>query len=223
MSVGDHHRPKASGRSLYDLELALKDKAVRQALARPIHIDRTWDIPYLAGYSKDGRTIYVDRHLPSMMEVGSRKINPTPFLLIHERTEKALIDGVRYEYAFAHELATGAEEHAVRRKGIQPAAYEKALHPFIKDDEAEPLLRVPADLDLAPYEGEEALLKRMKRAQQHPDRPGKVTKASVHYSQGMPSRHCGICLHFVKPHSCTVVLGSVSPSMWCERFKRDGR
>jgi hypothetical protein len=47
----------------------------------------------------------------------------------------------------------------------------------------------------------------------------KASKQSVHYSQGMKTRHCGICQHFQPPHSCEVVEGKIDPEYWCEKFK----
>jgi hypothetical protein len=41
------------------------DRALDAILRRVDHLDREHDIPYLAGYSRDGHTIYIDRHLPS--------------------------------------------------------------------------------------------------------------------------------------------------------------
>jgi hypothetical protein len=40
------------------------DRALDAIAARVGPYDREHDIPYLAGYSLDGKTIYIDRHLP---------------------------------------------------------------------------------------------------------------------------------------------------------------
>jgi hypothetical protein len=48
----------------------------------------------------------------------------------------------------------------------------------------------------------------------------KVSKASVHYSEGMGARRCKNCQHFEAPHSCEVVMGSIDPEYWCRRFLR---
>jgi len=47
----------------------------------------------------------------------------------------------------------------------------------------------------------------------------KATKESVHYSDGMPSSHCGICVHY-HDHVCTEVQGKIEPDKWCEKFKK---
>lgn len=146
MSAGDHR-----GDGSKSSPAVLKRPAVRRALGRPVKINRGYDVPYLAGYSKDGRTIYIDRHLPISLKIGARDINVTPYLLAHERTEKALIDAAGYDYAAAHEIATGAEHRSLVANRIDPAAYEKALAPYIKGTEKEKIAKAPPELDLTPY------------------------------------------------------------------------
>lgn len=48
----------------------------------------------------------------------------------------------------------------------------------------------------------------------------KLSKASVHYSKGMPQAHCGICAHFERPDACELVEGPIDAGMWCTRFSR---
>ena len=41
------------------------------AVVRQIRkLDRRYDIPYLAGYSRNGKTIYIDRHMPKWFTFG---------------------------------------------------------------------------------------------------------------------------------------------------------
>ena len=42
----------------------MMDRALDAVLRRVRKLDRSHDIPYLAGYSRDGHTIYIDRHMP---------------------------------------------------------------------------------------------------------------------------------------------------------------
>jgi hypothetical protein len=55
-------------------------------------VDNDHDLPYLAGYSEDGMTIYFDRHLPEKLEYEydgiKRFFDPRDFIRIHEETEK---------------------------------------------------------------------------------------------------------------------------------------
>src|SRR6516162_9569450 len=43
----------------------MMDRALDAIVRRVKHLDREHDIPYLAGYSLDGNTIYIDRHMPN--------------------------------------------------------------------------------------------------------------------------------------------------------------
>jgi hypothetical protein len=163
LSSGDHSHGKGPD---HILDAALADPRVRQKLARGAKVDRTHDIPYLGGISRDGRTVYIDRHLPASLKIGRLAINPVPYLTTHERTEHAIMTVLGLKYAAAHKLATAAEERRVRRAGIDPRAYEAALKPYVKADDVEKLVRVPKDLFLGPYEDEQdtALMARMKAA-----------------------------------------------------------
>src|SRR5579863_7346519 len=94
------------------------DRALDAILRRVMKLDRTHDVPYLAGYSQDGQTIYIDRHLPPTMNYKGRKIEVDRYLIMHEEVEKTLIDQLGLHYLHAHQIATRAEEAAVRADGI---------------------------------------------------------------------------------------------------------
>lgn len=117
-------------------------------------IDHNHDVPYTAGYSNSGGTIYVDRHVPKMLDVGGKKVDVMPFLELHEATEKAHMLKTGSDYQVAHKVATEAEHAAVRAAGFNPAEYEKALRPLIHGDEGEGGKDVPDDLDERPYKDE---------------------------------------------------------------------
>ena len=129
-------------------------------------LDRTHDIPYLAGYSVYGQTIYIDRHLPKVMNHGGRKIEVDRYLIMHEEVEKTLIDQLGLHYLHAHQIATRAEEAAVRADGILWRDYDRFMQKYVKHIGDERLQKVPADLDLKPYRDEHDfdLIKRMQKA-----------------------------------------------------------
>jgi hypothetical protein len=181
MSSGNRHKGVSLGD--HEVDQALAHPAIRRRLARTPRVDRTWDIPYLGGYSEDGRTIFLDRHLPYEFVYRGRpppypsalKAGLDRFLILHEEVEKALIDELGAKYAHAHEVATRAEENAVRAAGIEVPWYRKTLKPYIKADAIERLLRVPRNLDMAPYRAppvSEPLLRRIAEAQKNPGAPG---------------------------------------------------
>jgi hypothetical protein len=106
--------------------------------------NREYDIPYVAGYSKDGKTIYIDKDVPDKYD---------RFLLVHERVEKALIDGLGLKYQYAHQIAFRTEDACVKSSNIDVAEYNKFWDRYIKL-EREKINSVPKDLDLTPYEAE---------------------------------------------------------------------
>ena len=139
------------------------DRALDAIVRRVRKLDRAHDIPYLAGYSRDGKIIYIDRHMPRTMKYAGREIDTDRFLILHEEVEKTLIDQLNLHYLHAHQIATRAEEAAVRAAGILWRDYDKFMQKHVKTIGDERLKKVPPDLDLKPYRDEHdfELLKRM--------------------------------------------------------------
>src|ERR1700686_4632061 len=139
------------------------DRALDAIVRRVKKLDRAHDIPYLAGYSRDGKTIYIDRHMPKMMKFRGREVDTDRFLIMHEEVEKTLIDQLNLHYLHAHQIATRAEEAAVRAAGIRWRDYDRFMQTYVKRIGDERLKKVPADLDLKPYRDEHDfdLLQRM--------------------------------------------------------------
>jgi hypothetical protein len=54
----------------------------------------------------------------------------------------------------------------------------------------------------------------------------KATHAAVHYGKGMPTAHCSICVHYVKPTRdddaahCKIVRDPIRASDWCNEFAK---
>jgi hypothetical protein len=146
------------------------DRAV-DAIVTRLPLDRDHDIPYLAGYSLDGKTIYIDRHIPRSFSYRGRTIDTDRYLVLHEAVEKTLIDQLGLHYQHAHQIATRAEEAAVRADKVDWRAYDRFMQKWVKHAGDERLTRLPDDLDLKPYRDEHDtdLLKRMhKAARKHP-------------------------------------------------------
>jgi hypothetical protein len=132
----------------------MMDRALDAIVRRAKKIDRKHDIPYLAGYSNDGKTIYIDRHMPKTMKYAGRDVDTDRYLILHEEVEKTLIDQLNLHYLHAHQIATRAEQAAVRAAGISWRAYDEFMQKNVKHIGDERLTRVPADLDLKPYRDE---------------------------------------------------------------------
>lgn len=129
----------------------MMDRALDAILRRVKKLDREHDIPYLAGYSQDGKTIYIDRHLPKSFTFRGRTIEVDRFLVLHEEVEKTLIDQLGLHYLHAHQIATRAEEAAVNAQRVTWKAYDRFMQKYVKSVGDERLQKVPADLDLKPY------------------------------------------------------------------------
>ena len=128
-------------------------------------INRDYDIPYIAGYSVDGCTVFIDRHLPRTFRWLMKTVRVEPFLLTHEIVEKALLDELRLHYLHAHQIAVRAERDAVKAAGVSWWAYQRFMKSYEKSIEEKKLIKVPATLDLTPYRDEKdfALLQRLAR------------------------------------------------------------
>ncbi len=142
------------------------DRAL-DAILRRVRISREYDIPYLAGYSLDGHTIYIDRHLPESFTDKKRTVAVDRYLILHETVEKSLIDGLDLHYLHAHQIATRAEEAAVRADRVSWRAYDHFMQQFVKTIGDERLVLVPEDLDFKPYrdEHDRELMERMRNAE----------------------------------------------------------
>lgn len=143
----------------------MTDRAL-DAILRRIKVDYQHDIPYLAGYSLDNSTVYIDRHLPRIFEYKGRKIEVARYLIMHEEVEKTLIDQLNLHYLHAHQIATRAEQAAVRADKISWRAYDRFMQKYVKSIGDERLSKVPKDLDYKPYrdEHDQELIARMEKA-----------------------------------------------------------
>jgi hypothetical protein len=139
--------------------------AVRAIRRRVRIVNREYDIPYIAGYSVDGHTVFIDRHLPRSFRWLLKTVRVEPFLLIHEIVEKALLDELRLHYLHAHQFAVRAERDAVKAAGVSWWAYQRFMKQHERQIEEETIVRVPGTLDLTPYRDEKdfKLLERLVR------------------------------------------------------------
>jgi hypothetical protein len=159
----------------------MMDRALDAVLRRVGKLDRNHDVPYLAGYSNDGKTIYIDRHMPRAMTVAGNKIDTDRFLILHEEVEKTLIDQLGLHYLHAHQIATHAEQAAVRAAGIRWRDYDRFMQRYVKRIGDERLRKIPADLDLKPYRDEHDfdLLARMHNAVEKGKTPKSVSRERI--------------------------------------------
>ena len=122
---------------------------------RNVTVNRDYEIPYVAGYSEDGETVYVDKHLPlTYKQSNGRQVDVLTPLLVHEVTEKYILKTYGVKYQFAHEAASHYEHEYVKRAGFDKAEYDEFFKKWIKTiaDLEKKSAKMPADLDLEPYE-----------------------------------------------------------------------
>jgi hypothetical protein len=227
MSTGHSHPDHGENTylSTITLDRLLKNPDVKAEMYGLKKIDRSFDLPYLGGYSEDGGTIYIDRHFPEELtyedDGHKRKFNPTPHIVDHETFEKALIDVLGWDYWHSHHAANAYERRGVLKAGLFWLPYNKVLTPFEKADEHEKLVKIPKDLDLTPYKAppvDHKLLAHLEAAMGK----GKKDKKSVDYEPiaKMAKHQCKGCEHFVKPNSCALVKGYISPGAWCKLWSK---
>jgi hypothetical protein len=101
--------------------------------------------------------------MPQTLKYRGRTIDTDRFLILHEEVEKTLIDQLGLHYLHAHQIATRAEQAAVRAAGVNWRDYDHFMQKYVKRIGDERLTKVPDDLDTKPYrdEHDDDLLRRM--------------------------------------------------------------
>ena len=120
--------------------------------ARPI--DRSWDIPYVAGYSSDMSVIFIDRKMPPTWVYKGRSIDTDKYLQLHESVEDALMNTLGLSYQFGHQLALRCERAAVEADKVSWDVYDAYMQTWIAKLGHERPMSCPPNLDLRPYEAE---------------------------------------------------------------------
>ena len=147
--MGFHFRPRPGDWLLND---AILEQAERE-IYRNVKPIRTFDVPYVAGYSKDGKRFYIDHQMPKGFDYKwSFFVTDLPIIL-HEVIEKSLMveeHGIIYE--LAHQIALRGEEAGVKGAGIPWTVYNSFCMKQIKLIGNRPrYANCPKDLDLTPY------------------------------------------------------------------------
>jgi len=186
---GTKNVPKILSKKAKEMMNDDKFKA-RMARCHLTPINRNYDIPYLAGYSKDGKTVYIDKHLKTKWN----GVDLSPFLRIHECAEKAILDLDHLTYQEAHHVATHLERMAVEKAGLSWKEYSAYLDPYIKKVHYEHLDKVPKDLDLEPYADEHD--KKVLTALMSKEHVKNVVSRTVKESVGLPIDETKISLEY---------------------------
>lgn len=137
------------------------DTVVNDLLSK-VTVDKKHDVPYVAGYSKDGKTIYIDREARTELDGH----DTSRYLILHETIERSLEDKPYFlHYLIAHQIALRAERDAVMADGLSWTTYNSFWAKQIKAiGSRDSYPNTPRDLDLQPYRDEDdrATLRKMK-------------------------------------------------------------
>ena len=147
MSVGFRHSDASGLVDPKDVDAAESDLVGHES------IDHDHDVPFVAGMSTDGKTLYVD-HQAWPMIVKEKLLRP---LVVHESVENELMTKYGMKYGPAHAIATAAEEGAAKANGHSLSDYNAKWDRIIRAVSARARYpNVPKDLNTKPYvdEGE---------------------------------------------------------------------
>jgi hypothetical protein len=142
-------------------------------LEREVTIDSSHDVPYTAGYSQDGKTVYIDKEVPKTIECRSNKsrldkvtVNLYKSFAFHETVEKSLEDEPYFlPYLLAHQIALREERMYVQSVGADWNDYNDQTMRIVTDiGNRAAYPNCPNDLDIQPYidEDDDDTLAKMK-------------------------------------------------------------
>lgn len=133
-----------------DNDEILTSKA-EKALYKIKKVSREFQVPYLAGYSKDRETLYIDCDSARGYESDGRFVETDPFLCVHEFVEDSCMNNGA-SYPLGHSMATAAERGCVEDAGLRWDEYCHFMDLEVKNAEGRKEFdNLPPDLDLAPY------------------------------------------------------------------------
>lgn len=125
------------------------------SIASKVKVVCDYDIPYVAGYSQSGETVYIDRHMPETENDNDGNYPIRKLLVAHETIEKALIDEYKVHYLVAHQIALVIEQTLTEALGLDWKIENEIMQKYVKEIDKENLSNCPSDLDLTPYQDED--------------------------------------------------------------------
>ncbi len=126
-------------------------KILKSKSSRDVRISTDYDIKYTGGYSLDGKTIYLDEHFPHFMQVEGKTIDAAKSIGLHHELPEKWFSDEKYEYPYAHEIATGIEKQYVESLGVTWKGYSNEVDRNLRNVYKRELGKSPSSLDLAPY------------------------------------------------------------------------
>jgi len=142
MSVGFKHHDSGYA-------VPAKLQKAEELLLEGVTVDHSHQVPFCAGMSDDGKTLYIDHEIPEV--VGDMHILKT--IVVHELVEHCLMRMAGLPYEEAHQIATAAEEACVRANGWPMHEYNAFWDRAIRKAGSRGSYdNIPQDLDTEPYD-----------------------------------------------------------------------
>lgn len=131
-----------------------------KAIMSDVRVVRDYDVPYVAGYDRRGKIIYIDHTLPRGFEdprATDGFFDVTIPLVMHEVIEAGLEEEIKsLPYQPSHQIALHGEKALVEADGIDWTTYNAWFAQWIKRIGSRPRYdHCPPLLDLEPYLDEE--------------------------------------------------------------------
>ena len=115
-------------------------------------VSRDYEVPYLAGYSRDGSTLYIDKYSArGFITSNGVKVDTDKYLCIHEYVEDSCLrNGATY--TLGHAIASLAEAKAVEEDNVPLMEYNRFMDGEVrKAGSRKSYEDLPPDLDTRPY------------------------------------------------------------------------
>ena len=126
-------------------------KTIKRKSAGDVKVSTDYDIKYTGGYSLDGKTIYLDEHFPRILHVEGKEVDTVKSIGLHHELPEKWFSDEKYEYPYAHEIATGIEKQYVESLGVTWKGYCDEVDKNLRKVYNRELGKSPSNLDLAPY------------------------------------------------------------------------
>ena len=118
-------------------------------------INKDYDIPYVGGYSRDGKIIYIDKNLPETFITSTGEEHSLHyFLTIHEITEVGLMQTDEYSFNEAHKIAVEIEVASLFKNNVPVDEYYGHIFKYTQaaiSKYKSGMSTLPIDLDMRPY------------------------------------------------------------------------
>ena len=189
------------------LKLLMEFPALKVAIAVQRRWITEWDVPYLAGSSLDGSTVYFDPKLHSLPEWATRLI------ALHEIVEWSL-----KPYLVATSLGTTWPLRLRTATSSTWATRRRSTGNFFV--RSTPRLSMRRSLTVRQTWTSAHMAGKLKRMLEDLQ-AGKVSKISVLYGHGARHRECDLCSMWKPPSSCSLVAGPIAADAVCDRFVRE--